>query len=315
MRFNQQIKKGAKNALHGNWGKAIAIFMVFIGFWLLMASAENILYLLFHWNAYTDAPLTPEYYLDDILTFQPGQIAVTGFFSLIWFLTLPALFCGAVEWFYRLSGGDSPEFAEFFRCFTSLRRYTRAIAAVLLVGVKSLLWLLVFTAIPVAITVFFQAYPFDPASITAQFAPLGKISGWCLLTLSLFFYILFVQRYFLTCYYLAEKPEITARKAVKLSVEAMHGHCGELFSLKLSFFWWFLCSMLVIPMLYVVPYRCASLSIYARYLMEYRIRSVQRSQAEWREEPVNTAPVADLPPAPVDDQTREYPVSEVREHL
>ena len=94
----------------------------------------------------------------------------------------------------------------------------------------------------------------------------------------------------------------------------MDGHCGELFSLQLSFFWWALFSLLVLPMLYTIPYYCASVSIYARYRMEYQRRADEVPPAppsEWMEKPAE--PAGELPTA--DDKTREYRVSEVREHL
>ena len=43
MEFHQRIKKGARNALRGHWGKAIAILMVFGGVLLLLSTLEQLL--------------------------------------------------------------------------------------------------------------------------------------------------------------------------------------------------------------------------------------------------------------------------------
>ena len=102
---------------------------------------------------------------------------------------------------------------------------------------------------------------------------------------------------------------VTAVDGLELQI-----HGGELFSLRLSFFWWAILSLLVLPMLYTVPYYCASVAIYARYRMEYRRRADEEPPAppsEWMEKPAD--PAGELSAA--DDKTQEYPVSEVRAHL
>lgn len=313
MRFNQQIKKGAKNALRGNWGKTTAIFMVLIGIWLLLSSLENFLYLLFHFTGYTDPAFSPEYFLDDILAHQPAQLIITGVISLLWILVVSPLLCGTIGWYHRLSSGDSPEFASIFQYFTSIRRYGRALGIMLISVGKSILWSLTFLTLPAAITLFFYYFPIDPTSPLALFVPFGKAAGWILLTLSLFFYFIFIQRYFLAFYLLAEKPNISARKAVSQSAKIMHGHCWELFSLCLSFFWWGLLSFMIVPLLYAVPYYCAAVSIYARYLIERSSRMQQTSQ-RWHEEPMLAEPKEETAFA-TDDKTREYPVSDIQQKL
>ena len=52
MRFNAQIKKGARSALRGNWGKLMTVFLVFVGFWLLLSTTEALLYFLFGFSFY-----------------------------------------------------------------------------------------------------------------------------------------------------------------------------------------------------------------------------------------------------------------------
>ena len=314
MRFHAQIKKGAKSALRGNWGRVTAIFFIFIGFWLLISSAETLVYLLCGFDPYMDPSMTPENFLDNVLAYTPAQILITAGACLVWLLVFMPLFGGCVRWFHALTGGEAPELKTLFGCFASFRRWRRCVAAALQVLVRALIWLAAFISLPVLVSLFFRYFPIPQASPLARFADFGTISAWVLTTLAVFFYLVFLQRYSLTFHYLAEDEKLTARKAVKESIRATDGRCGELFSLRLSFFWWALLSVLVLPMMYTVPYYCASISIYARYLMEYQRRADEEPPAppsEWMEKPAD--PAGELPAA--EDKTQEYPVSEVRSHL
>ena len=314
MRFNAQIKKGARSALRGNWGKLMTVFLVFVGFWLLLSTTETLLYFLFGFDPYIDPMMTPGNFLDDLLAYAPGEILITSGVTLLWLLLFSPLVAGCFRWLHSLSAGDTPEMKALFCCFTSLRRYGRSVSAAVLVLFRSILWLAAFIALPVGITLFFQMVPFPPASPFALFAGYGVTAGWALTTIAVFFYLVFIQRYSLVFFCMAEDETLSARKAVKQSVHIMDGHCGELFSLRLSFFWWAILSLSVLPMLYTVPYYCASVAIYARYRMEYRRRADEEPPAppsEWMEKPAD--PAGELSAA--DDKTQEYPVSEVRAHL
>jgi len=315
MQFNAQIKKGARSALRGNWGKVTAIFFIFVGIWLLLSSAETLVYLLCGLDPYTDPMMTPDNFLDNLPAFSPVQILITAGCSLLWLLFFVPVLGGCMRWFHGLTGGEAPELKDLFGCFTSFKRWRRSIAAALQVLVRGLIWLAAFVSLPIIVSLFFQTFPIPQASPLAKFAGFGTAAGWVLMTLAVFFYLIFLQRYTLVFYYLAANEKMTARKAVKESIRATDGRCGELFRLRLSFFWWALLCVLILPAMFVVPYYQASVAIYARYLMEYQKRADEMPTAppsEWMEKPED--PAGELPPA-ADDKTQEYEVSEVRQHL
>ena len=91
MRFNAQIKKGAKSALRGNWGKLMTVFLVFVGFWLLLSATETLLYSLFGFDPYFDPRMTPGNFLDDLPAFALGEILITSGITLLWLLLFSPL--------------------------------------------------------------------------------------------------------------------------------------------------------------------------------------------------------------------------------
>ena len=316
MRFNRQIKKGAKSALRGNWGKLMTVFLIFIGFWLLLSTTEALLYTVFGFTPYTDPMMTPGNFLDNLPAHALGEILITSGITLLWLLLFSPLLCGGARWLHSLTAGETPELRLLFVCFVSFRRYCRSVFAAALVLFKAVFWLAMFAALPAGITIFFRMFPFPPSSPLAMFAGYGVTAGWVLMTIALFFYLIFLQRYSLVFYYLSEDETLSARKAIKQSVRTMDGHCGEVFSLRLSFFWWMLLSPLVLPLLYTVPYYFAALAIYARYRMECRRRDDETPStppAEWMEKPED--PAGELPEPTADDKTQEYPVSEVAKQM
>jgi uncharacterized membrane protein len=65
-----------------------------------------------------------------------------------------------------------------------------------------------------------------------------------------------------TLFLLSDDPEMGAIDAMQLSWNMMRGHKMELFLLQLSFLGWILLCILILPMLYVIPYYEATLCNY-----------------------------------------------------
>jgi len=80
--------------------------------------------------------------------------------------------------------------------------------------------------------------------------------------------------YAMTPFILADQPDVSARKALKLSMRLMRGHKRRLFVLGLSFIGWFLLSALTLGILYVVyvgPYYYTTL---AGFYEELRVKAL-----------------------------------------
>ena len=57
-------------------------------------------------------------------------------------------------------------------------------------------------------------------------------------------------------------------KAFALSVKATKGFCPDIIRFKISYFGWALLSVLILPLLWSLPYFSTANAIYAKYLME-----------------------------------------------
>ena len=68
--------------------------------------------------------------------------------------------------------------------------------------------------------------------------------------------------YSMAFYILADHPELTAREALRKSIEMMKGHKFELFVLQLSFILWHMLGAITFGLayIYVTPYMCATVA-------------------------------------------------------
>ena len=87
--------------------------------------------------------------------------------------------------------------------------------------------------------------------------------------------------YAMTAYILEDYPELSANKAIDLSQEMMKGHKYDLFYLYLSFFGWYLLSMLTlgIGLLWLIPYaQTAQASFYCDVKAEWEARASGKAE-------------------------------------
>ena len=84
--------------------------------------------------------------------------------------------------------------------------------------------------------------------------------------------LIFIQRWSLAVYYYAEGEGI--RKSFALSVKAAKGNHARILNFKFSFAVWGVVSLLILPLIWTVPYYELSNAIFAKYLMERYERSL-----------------------------------------
>ena len=97
-----------------------------------------------------------------------------------------------------------------------------------------------------------------------------KISACCvavaIMILCTFLAFIFVQRWSLAIYYRTLGTGI--HKSFSLSAKAAKGMHTTIISFKFSFIGWGILSLLVLPLIWTVPYYGISNAIFAKYLME-----------------------------------------------
>lgn len=318
MEFHRQIKKNARISLRGSWGKAVAIVFTILGVYLLVSALEQTLYLVLGLTGFQDIAGTPGFYLDDTLTLDLRAVTCTGLSSLLLFLLGVPLSAGSAGWYFSLSAGSPMGFEGLFRPFFSGKSYVRTLSTAFLLGIRSVLWGMLFLIPPACLAaLFLSASEAEGLPFAAMLIDLGYAVSQILFAIALIFLFVFLQRYSLVFYLLADRPQTPTTRIIALSVKMMRGHCWEATALKISFLGWQLLSVLVLPMLYVMPYYYASMAIYARYVVE-RFQRVQMgeafSQSNYQQQPF--APAQDVS-IPMEDsgKTREYTFSELQEQM
>ena len=122
-------------------------------------------------------------------------------------------------------------------------------------------WFAVFEAIPItgAVTLYFYLFQ---KSLSAKATAVFVICIVILALLGFGFYAVFIQRYSESAFYLVCYKEFSSFDAIRESVRKTENNLADILLFKLSFLPWFLLSVAVVPMLFVIPYYKQSLTLY-----------------------------------------------------
>lgn len=122
-------------------------------------------------------------------------------------------------------------------------------------------WFAVFEAVPITGAVMLYFYLLQN-SLSAKATAVFVICIALLGILGFGFYFVFIQRYSESAFYLVCYEEFSAFDAIRESVRKTENNLVDILFFKLSFLPWFLLSIAVVPMLFVIPYYKQSLTMY-----------------------------------------------------
>lgn len=298
------IKKNSRLALKGNWGRAIVILIIMGSVSLLITVVTQMAMTMFvppqAWNA---AEQVETY--SDLMQFAEGyrisaaEWIVYGVSTLLSILLISPLALGAARWYYRLVHGENLSVTELFFYFERGRSYLRAIFYEINLGIRSLLWMLVFYAVPsviLGIATFFLSGDAELTRAGTTTATLGILLAVVLFLLATLFYAACLCRYTLTPYLMADNADLTVRQAIKLSVKYTRGFRFQILWFLLSYIGWFLLLIFIWPTLYVTPYYSTGIAMYSRYLIEKnRSMPAEVTQEFSAELPHEAAPEPEVP--------------------
>ncbi len=272
MTFFQQIKNGGKWSLKGSWAPVIEALLITGGVMLLFSLAEEILYMAMGLTGFVDIMASPDNNFDNPINVRTTAVIITGSVALCSFLVLRPLQQGLTRWFYRLSAGESAPVLSIFDYFGAGRSYGKSLWLAFQLGLRTLLWSVLFYLPVLALAAGLSLFPYQQSSLNTLIFYTGIFVTVLLAVILSVYFWAFQQRYFLAPYLLAEDGGQKVSRIIKQSVKASKGRRGEILRLQLSFIGWFLLSVLLFPLLYTLPYYRASLSVYARYLIERQQR-------------------------------------------
>lgn len=281
MSVRSKVKVNARKAMTQNFIKSLSVTLILISVALLYAvfvMVANMVVELFI------GPLGGRGILDDWnYLYSPILVGVSFLVQLVLF---SPLVIGCAGWFYRLVGDENTDVIDLFDHFSGIRRYFGSLWFQLNLAVRSFFYSFLFTAVPVA--VLGMGYLLITGRWVSQdfSAPLSVLLGSMLMIAGTVLFIalgifawVFLKRYFLAPYLYAA-GDCSVRQAFKQSVYFMKGHKGELFLFDLSFIGWFLCCIVLVPILYVFPYYTSASALYARVLIERGQREKEVSVQE-----------------------------------
>jgi uncharacterized membrane protein len=295
MTLFHMLKSNAKRALRGNWGKAIAAPALLVLCWGLLSLFRQ--YALDLFEGYPGAQAWTEFSISELLLFRASSaetIILAIFLFVVILLEIPLLL-GIMRWYYRMIQGEAIPFADIFLYYESLRLYCKAIWLFITVFVRSLLWAFAFLTPPSAmlgLSLQMVGNRFRPlfgnAQLSVTVGTMGVTISTILLALTAVLYAVFMNRYTLTFYLFFDNPDTKITDLIKTSIHYTKGYRASLAAFALSFIGWFLLCILILPLFYVVPYGVASITLYARYIIERCHRETVEHTREFtmEEEPV-----------------------------
>lgn len=269
------LKRNSKLALRGSWGRAIIILLIVMGVSTLITVFTQIAASVFVTAPMLDDSTMAQY--DTVWEFAEefrlgtAEWIIFGASVILSLLLMSPLSLGQARWYYNLVHGGSMPVTELFFYFETGRAYARSLLYEINIGIRSMLWMILFYAPPSAVfgvALFFLSGNGELSRVGLMTATSGIFLSAVLFILATLFYAACVCRYALTPYLIAEDAELTVRKAIKLSVKYTKGFRFSILWFGLSYIGWFFLTAFIFPVLYAVPYYSTGMAMYSRYIIE-----------------------------------------------
>lgn len=282
------LKRNSKLALRESWGRAIIILLILVGVYLLITAVTQIAAGMFMTDSMLDNPAMQRYYTASELAggfrFGAAEWIVFGSSVILSILLIAPLTLGQARWYYNLVHVRSMPVTELFYYFETGRVYARSVFYEINIGIRSLLWMVLFYAPPSAVfgvALFFLSGNEELSRTALMTATSGIFLSIVLFILATLFYAACVCRYSLTPYLIAEDADLTVRKAIKLSVKYTKGFRFSILWFALSYIGWFFLAAFLFPAMYVVPYYSTGIAMYSRYIIEKNRNPVSDTTQEF----------------------------------
>lgn len=258
------LKIRAKGLLIGNTGKAVFMLLIPAVASALLKSVGALT------AAASSMPALAGLLQADWMQYAlPVLLFVLAILSV---LALSPMYLGREAWFWERSGREYRSAVYLFHWY---KRAGRGIGLYVQRWLLRLGWSVLFLLPGTALGVGTTLWAWRGIEGYVLLA-LGVGTG-CLLACGVFFNALFLQRYFLAPYLIAEHPELHAHTALKESGRIMDrcAQRGKVAKMKLSFLPWVLSCVFLFPVFYVYPYYKQSCACLARHILNFQ------NQPEW----------------------------------
>ena len=268
-----EIKRMAKYTLKNKWPEAIAVAAMLISLGFLDIVMQGVLTTVFRvdvvWTVLDPASM-PQHSII-------ASICITVFSMIYGLLVFLPFSIGALRWFWFTVHGEDCSMMDVFYYFTNPKRFFKAVFLVFLLSLRAILGaaICLIPYIIINLVVSPEIYNFFgysmPVMVSGLFPliPFFEIAGIVL-------FLFWCARYVLFFVPLFTEPEFSANKVIKQSIMLTKGKLFRFMGFLLGFLGWLILCLLMLPMIFVVPYGLASLMVYGRE--ELRFSKVQTGE-------------------------------------
>lgn len=279
VKLRRKLKYQARRALRGRLWQAQTVFLLWGLTWGAVSLGDRAAFLLAGERLGWSPGAVPA---GGWLSAATGTLWVTLAAAVVRTILLTPLWAGAAAWFAALVEGRSRPLGTVFWPYGNrvwlrslgVRLYTGLLTGVVtflpLLGMAASLWLLRG-----------RLARLSTRELALAIGGVGTaVVIWLLIAWT------YRQRFAMAVYLLGPDHGLTAREAIRRSVRDTRGHRWRLARMDLSFLPWLAACLLVLPILYVLPYYTASRVRYFAYLArrgaEKRVRIYQTDSKKER---------------------------------
>lgn len=220
--MNTMLKIKSKSILTGRNMRASSLMLAAVTAAVLMGAVPS-------FTEFIPAEITGMLWLKAALNVAAPLIAVAALYPLR---------AGSEAWFLCGASGREPSALQVVFWYKPSKAI-KSIEMRFSLLARKLLWAAVFLAPGISV-VSGALYMMMTEGISVKLLAASVAGGGISFLVGLVFYLLMVQRYFLSYAMLARNPGKSAGQAVEQSVEAMNGSCAGTLLFRLSFMPWFL---------------------------------------------------------------------------
>ncbi len=256
-----EMKSAARTALRHRWPEAVAVSMICFSTVLLNGIVRAILTDVFKLDSVW-SPLALNGLTVDRAAASIGVAAFSVILSLC--LSFP-LFFGALRWFWQVTAGSNPSVGEIFYYFSSPKRFFKTVA------LSVVTYIIIMLA---AVVCMLPSAVMSELTSPDFYNEIGLQMPVLMEALRSLVVVLHVIGLLLLCFFAAgpllsftvvfSEPELSVFGTLSCTMKLAKGLRFNFTVFVFSFFGWALASILILPLIFSIPYFLSSLTVYGR---------------------------------------------------
>lgn len=251
------VKLTAKTALKNNWPKAAAVCVIPVCAWLISGLAVS------------------------LTAYMANEAAGAVLFAFLSFFVLLPLILGVIRFFWRMIFGADDSPVSVFYWFSSKNNYLRAVKLEFLLAVRALFFGIILFIPAMIVDLFAGSFLYDALKIPIPLwtSNLYYLSLF-LKTVASVILVFIMARYYMAPFLLIADEEMDAAEAIHMSDVISKSTILDFIYLFFSLIGWIALSVLIIPIMFTLPYIITSVSVHVRFAVAEYNKRVDRQNSE-----------------------------------